>query len=385
MKDSFIVFGEPDIHEDECQEVLDTLRSGWIGTGPKTHRFEHLFAQYLGVPEAAAVNSATAGLHLACLALDLKPGDEVITTAMTFCATVNAILHAGATPVLADIDPNTWNMDPNDVARKITSRTKAILPVHLAGRCCDMQAIGDLAEAHSLYVIEDCAHAIETQVNNLHAGTLGDLGVFSFYVTKNVTTCEGGMVTAKDPERLKKIKTMALHGLSAHAWQRYSDRGFKHYLVQELGFKYNMTDLQASIGMHQLKRVQRNWSRRKEIWERYQNEFTQLAQVPSPVAHNQKHAYHLFQLVLPESQETTRDQFLDHLHRSGIGSGVHYLCLAEHPYYQKALGWHPSQTPNATQVGRRTISLPLSAKLSDRQVNRIVDTVRKLLVALQSR
>lgn len=375
----FIVFGEPDIQASDIREVVDTLQSGWIGTGPKTQQFERAFAQHLGCDTAAAVNSATAGLHLACLALGLKQGDEVITTAMTFCATTNAILHAGAQPVIADIDPVTWNMDPGDVARRITPRTKAILPVHMAGRCCDMDAILELARQHGLFVIEDCAHAIESQYHGRPAGTMGDLGVFSFYVTKNVTTCEGGMVVAKSQQLIERIKTLALHGLSANAWERYSDQGFRHYLVEEAGFKYNMTDLQASLGIHQLARVGRNWNRRQIIWNRYRQAFTGIAQVPAEVKPADRHAYHLFQIVIDEKGPVTRDECLDRLHQRGIGTGVHYLSLAEHPLYQRTLNWHPEATPHATRIGRQTISLPLSAKLTDQDVSRVIDAVTAVL------
>ncbi|MHC4767935.1 MAG: DegT/DnrJ/EryC1/StrS family aminotransferase, partial [Planctomycetota bacterium] len=269
----FLVFGAPAIGEDEIDEVIDSLRSGWLGTGPKVAQLEEDFAAYQCAPHAVAVSSCTAALHLGILVAGLEPGDEVITTPLTFCATANAIIHAGATPLLADVDPRTMNIDPAAIEAAITPRTRAIIPVHFAGRPCDVAAIRDLATRHELVVIEDCAHAIETRYNGDAAGTFGDFGCFSFYVTKNVTTGEGGMILARSAEDAARLRTLALHGLSADAWRRFSDDGFKHYYVTEPGFKYNMMDLQAAIGIHQLRRVEANWRRRGEIWARYQQAF----------------------------------------------------------------------------------------------------------------
>ncbi len=255
--DRFLVFGSPMIEEAEIDEVVASLRSGWLGTGPKVARFEEDFRNYKSSPHAIAVNSCTAALHLSMLAAGLQPGDEVITTAMTFVATVNAIIHAGLTPVLADIDPITMNIDPRSIEQKITSRTKAILPVHFAGRACDMDAICDIANRNNLKIIEDCAHAIETEYKGRKTGSFGDFGCFSFYVTKNIITGEGGMVITKSEEDAAKIKVMALHGLSKDAWKRFSDEGYKHYYATAAGFKYNMMDIQAAIGIHQLKRIEK--------------------------------------------------------------------------------------------------------------------------------
>ncbi|HBG30125.1 MAG TPA: UDP-4-amino-4,6-dideoxy-N-acetyl-beta-L-altrosamine transaminase, partial [Gammaproteobacteria bacterium] len=245
MRERFLTFGAPLIGEAEIDEVVDSLRSGWLGTGPKVARFERDFAAYKGVEQAVAVNSCTAALHLSLLAAGLAPGDEVITTPLTFCATVNAILHAGATPVLADVDPVTFNLDPAAVAARITPRTRAVLPVHFAGRPCDMGALMALAEHHDLRVIEDCAHAIESRYDGRPVGTIGDFGCFSFYVTKNVVTGEGGMILTRRTEDAARLKTLALHGMSHDAWRRFSDSGYRHYQVVECGFKYNMMDLQA--------------------------------------------------------------------------------------------------------------------------------------------
>lgn len=386
MTDKYLIFGAPDIHQSEIDEVVDSLYSGWLGTGPKVARFEREFAAYKGVDEhlVAAVNSCTAALHLSMIAAGIQPGDEVITTAMTFCATVNAIIHAGGTPVLADIDPHTWNIDPNDIERRITPRTRAIIPVHFAGRVCDMDAIMDIARRHNLKVIEDCAHAIESEYKGRKAGTFGDFGCFSFYVTKNVVTGEGGMVIAKREEDIARIRTLALHGMSKDAWRRFSDSGYKHYQVVECGFKYNMMDLQAALGIHQLARVDENWQKRHAIWNRYQEAFADLP-VTLPLAPEPytRHAYHLYTLLINgERRGTSRDDFLQRMHEQGIGTGVHYLSIAEHPYYQRRYGWHPDDYPHAFRYGRLTVSLPLSTRLTASEVDRIITTSTNILQSL---
>lgn len=381
MRETFLVFASPQIHQAEIDEVVDSLKSGWLGTGPKVKRFQENFAAYKGVPYAAALNSCTAGLHLSCVALKLEPGDEIITTSMTFCATVNAIIHSGATPVIADINPDTFNLDPEAIESKITPRTKAILPVHFAGRACNMEAIMDIAHRHNLAVIEDCAHAIETEYKGKKAGTFGDFGVFSFYVTKNVITGEGGMVISSDKDRIERIEVLGLHGMTRHAWQRFSDAGFKHYFVDECGFKYNMTDVQAAIGIHQLARVEESWLRRQEIWQKYNQAFANLPlQLPADIEPETRHAYHLYTIMI--DQEKTgikRDEFLDAMTAEKIGVGVHYLSIAEHPYYQRTFGWKPEDYPNAMKVGRETVSLPISPKLTDQDVEDVIEAVYKII------
>jgi dTDP-4-amino-4,6-dideoxygalactose transaminase len=312
------------------------------------------------------------------IAAGIGPGDEVITTALTFCATVNAIIHAGATPVLADINPQTMNIDPAEIEKRITPRTRAILPVHFAGRCCDMEAIMDVAQRHSLKVIEDCAHAIESEHKGTKAGTFGDFGCFSFYVTKNVVTGEGGMVLARKEEDIARVKILALHGMTKDAWRRFGDEGYKHYHVVACGFKYNMMDIQAGIGIHQLKRVERNWRRRHEIWERYQRAFAELPVVrPAQPEQGTRHSYHLYTLLIDrESTGVDRDTLLDALTKQNVGVGVHYLSIPEHPFYQETFGWKPADFPQAMRVGRQTISLPISPKLSDQDVEDVVAAIR---------
>jgi dTDP-4-amino-4,6-dideoxygalactose transaminase len=374
----FIVFGAPSIERDEIDEVVRCLESGWIGTGPRVARFEREFALYKGQPFAAAVSSCTAAMHLSVLAAGIGEGDEVITTPMTFCATVNAIVHAGATPVLADVDSLTMNIDPAEVEARITPNTKAILPVHFAGRAADMKALTDIAARRGLKLIEDCAHAIETEYRGRKAGTFGDFGCFSFYATKNVTTGEGGMVLTRNEEDLARIKMLALHGMSRDAWKRFSDDGYKHYFVVETGFKYNMMDLQAALGIHQLQRVESNWRRREKIWQQYNQAFTGLPlTLPPEPEPDTRHAYHLYTILVDEELAgICRDEFLEAMTAHNIGVGVHYLSVPEHPVYQDRFGWQPEDYPNAMRIGRQTVSLPLSAKLTDDEVWRVIEAVQ---------
>jgi len=383
LRDNFLVFGSPQVGAEEIQEVEAVLRSRWLGTGPRVARFEADFAAFKGVKasQVAAVNSCTAALHISMIAAGLGPGDEVITTALTFCATVNAIIHAGATPVLADIDPLTMNIDPLAVEQRISPRTRAIVPVHFAGRPCAMEGLTALAERHHLKIIEDCAHAVEATYRGAPVGTLGNFGCFSFYVTKNVVTGEGGMIVARAPEEIERARVLALHGMSKDAWHRFGDAGFKHYQVVECGFKYNMMDLQAAIGIHQLARVEANWQRRREIWEGYEAAFAPLGvTTPPPLPEDARHGLHLYTLLIDERRAgITRDAFLDAMTARKIGVGVHYLAIPEHPYYQGRFGWRPEEYPNATRVGRQTVSLPLSPALTSQDVNDVIAAVTEIV------
>jgi dTDP-4-amino-4,6-dideoxygalactose transaminase len=381
MRSSYLVFGQPLIEQAEIDEVVGCMKSSWLGTGPKVAEFERRVAAYKGSPHALALNSCTAGLHLACLVLGLQPGDEVITTPMTFCASVNAIVHAGATPVLADVDPRTMNLDPAAVEAKITSRTKALLPVHFAGRPCDMDALMAIAQRHGLKVIEDCAHAIETEYRGKKAGTIGDLGVLSFYSTKNIVTGEGGMVLTRDAALARRTKVMGLHGMSADAWKRFSDDGYKHYDVEEIGFKYNMMDLQAAIGLHQIERVEAWWQRRLAIWQRYLAELADLPlDLPAPWPAHERHALHLFTVQCdPARAGIDRDELLMRMHRANIGTGVHYRSIPSLSVYRQRFGWRREDTPVATRIGDRTLSLPISPKLTDDDVGDVVAALRTAL------
>jgi dTDP-4-amino-4,6-dideoxygalactose transaminase len=381
MRDSYLVFGQPIIEQPEIDEVVKCMQAAWLGTGPKAAEFERRVAAYKGVSHAVGLNSCTAGLHLACVVLGLEPGDEIITTPMTFCATINAIVHAGATPVLADVDPVTMNLDPEAVRSAITKRTRAILPVHFAGRSCAMDKLMAIAKQHDLKVIEDCAHAIETEYHGQKAGTIGDLGVLSFYSTKNIVTGEGGMVLTRDPALAQRTKMMGLHGMSSDAWKRFSDDGYRHYDVEEFGFKYNMMDLQAAIGMHQIERVETYWQRRRVIWHRYLEAFANLpVSTPAAWPDDERHALHLFTLLVDEAVAgVSRDQVLLSLHQQNIGTGVHYRAIPDLRVYRERFGWRAADYPHAKAIGDRTLSLPLSAKLTDADVDDVIAAVTNAL------
>ena len=381
MRKDFLVFGNPQIEEDEIREVVDCLRSGWISTGPRVAQFEELFKQYIGSKYALALNSCTAGLHLSMIVAGLKPGDEVITTPMTFAATANAILHTGATPVFVDIELPSMTIDPALIERKLSPKTKAILPVHLCGRPCNMDRIMATAKKHNLLVIDDAAHAIEAAYQGKKIGTIGDMTVFSFYVTKNLVTGEGGMVTTDNDEYAEKIQTYGLHGMSKGAWRRYSDEGFKHYQIIYPGFKYNMMDIQAALGIHQLKRLEAGLARREEIWQRYDEAFKALpVELPAPAEPGTRHARHLYTLLIKlEDLRADRDTIQQALHGENIGTGIHYMSLHLHQYYRERYGFQKHDFPNALYVSERTISLPLSTKLTDEDVQDVIEAVKKVI------
>jgi dTDP-4-amino-4,6-dideoxygalactose transaminase len=358
------------------------MKSSWLGTGPRVAQFEKDFCAYKGGSRfPVAVNSCTAALHLSMLASEFEPGSEIITTALTFCATVNSIIHAGLRPVLADVDGRTMNIDPRDVERRITPRTRAIIPVHFAGRACNMTELCRIAEKHDLRIIEDCAHAIETTFQGKPAGTFGDFGCFSFYVTKNIITGEGGMILSATEHGSARCKVLALHGMSKDAWKRFGDEGYKHYQVVSCGYKYNMMDLQAVIGIEQLKRVEPYWKRREVLWRRYNEAFKNLAlTLPAAPEPESRHSFHLYTILVDEAAAgITRDQFLDGMTRRNIGVGVHYLGIPEHPYYQKTFGWKPEDYPEASRIGRTTVSLPLSARLTDEDAEDVIAAVKDIL------
>jgi dTDP-4-amino-4,6-dideoxygalactose transaminase len=378
---TFLVFGNPIIEEEEINEVVACLRSGWISTGPRVARFERLFRDYIGCKHARALASCTAGLHLSMLVAGIKPGDEIITTPMTFCATANVITHVGATPVFADIDRSTMTIDPDEVKKKITPKTRAIIPVHFAGRPCEMDELMALARRHNLVVIEDAAHAIEAVYKGKKIGAIGDLTCFSFYATKNIVTAEGGMVTTNNDEWADKIEMYGLHGLNKGAWQRYSDAGFQHYQVIYPGYKYNMTDLQASLGIHQLPRIGRYLKRREEIWKRYDEAFQELPVFtpPAPAPHT-VHARHLYTLLIDiDSLGKSRDEIQNALQQENIGTGIHFIALHLHKYYGDRFGYKRGDFPNAEYISDRTLSIPLSAKLSDQDVEDVITAVRKVV------
>jgi dTDP-4-amino-4,6-dideoxygalactose transaminase len=380
MEAPYIIFGSPIIDKEAIDAVTRTLETGWIGTGPRVHEFEAAFAKYVGAEHALATSSCTAALHLAMVASGIGPGDEVITTPMTFCATANSIIHTGATPVFADCEFDTMNIDPAAIEAAITPRTKAIVPVHFAGRPVDIDAITAIAKKHKLLVIEDAAHAIESAFHGKKVGAISDLTCFSFYATKNMTTAEGGMVTTNNPELAKRIRIFGLHGLSADAWNRFSDKGYKHYDVVFPGFKYNLTDMAASLGLVQLPRLGKWLERREAIWNLYQDAFKGLpVTLPAEPAPNTVHGRHLYTILIGDDAPVSRDEFLGEMHKRRIGTGVHYRALHAHPYYKERWGFTPDHFPNAYRIGERTVSLPLAPKLTTGDTDRVVTAVREIL------
>lgn len=382
MRDSFLTFGKPFIGKEEIGEVVDTLKSGWWGTGPKTELFEENFRKYVGSKYSLAVNSCTAGLHLALKALDIGEGDEVITTPLTFCSTVNVIEHVGAKPVFADINIADWNVDPKEIAKKITKKTRAIIAVHLHGRPCKMDAIMEIARKHKLFVLEDAAHAAEAWYKGKKVGNIGDITVFSFYATKNIATAEGGMITTNNKRWMEKMRILSLHGLSRDAYKRYSVKYFKSYECLYPGFKYNMTDIQASLGIHQLARVEKNLIIRNKYWKMYNSAFRNhdLVIAPQLDEKNTRHARHLYAILLKtEKLKVDRDTFIDKLIKNNIGSGVHFNPVHLHPYYKRTYGFKRGDFPNAEFVGERTVSLPLGANLTTKDVKSVILAVKEIL------
>lgn len=378
---NFLVFGSPLIGEEEIAEVVATLRSGWIGTGPRVAQFEAGMSEYTGAKHAVAVSSCTAALHLSLLVLGVGAGDEVITTPMTFAATANAIIHAGAKPVFVDVNRETMLLDAEKIEAAITTRTKVIMPVHLAGRVCAMDEIQKIARKHGLFVVEDAAHCIEGRYRGRRVGSISDLTCFSFYVTKNLTTGEGGMVTTDNSEWASRLRTLALHGMDAHAYTRFSDHGYRHYQVVEAGYKNNMTDIQAAMGIHQLRRIETSWERRNQIWNEYQEALANLP-VRRPAADESgiRHARHLYPvLVHQEECGKSRDQLLEYFTQHRIGTGVHYTPVHLHPFYRKTFGYGEGDYPNAEWIGKSTVSLPLSAKLEDGDVRDVVNILENFL------
>jgi len=381
LRHEFLPFHRPFIEADEIEEVADTLRSGWLTMGPKTLQFERDFAAYVGAPHAIAVSSATAGLHLAVDALGLQPGDEVITSPYTFTATAAVVLHAGARPVFADVDEATLAIDPDEVARRITPRTRALMPVHMAGHPCDMDALHALAERHGLAVIEDAAHALPARWRGRMVGTLSDLTVFSFYAGKNITTGEGGMMTTARPELAARLRTRRLHGISRDAWKRYTAQGSWYYEVEYPGFKYNMTDINAAIGLHQLRKADRFHGVRAAYAARYRAGLGDVPELVMPAdAPGGGHAWHLFIVrVREERLRIGRDAVIEALRARNIGTSVHFIPLHLQPFYQRALGCGPDDFPRATAAYRGAISLPLYPRMTEDDVDDVVDAVREVI------
>lgn len=376
-------FCRPDITDAEINEVVDTIRSGWLTTGPRTQQFEEQFKRYVGAKHAIAVSSCTAAMHLSLAAAGIGEGDEVITTPLTFCATVNVIIHQRATPVLADISLDDYDIDPEQVERRITPRTKAIMPVHYGGQPCKMDALTDIARRHKLLLIEDAAHAVGAIYRGRPIGTIGDTTSFSFYVIKNLTTGEGGMITTNDDALAEKLRLLRLHGMSHDAWKRYDARGSWYYEVLAPGFKCNMTDVQAALGLHQLERLEGFLGRRRQLVALYEERLSRLPELTLPSARPEvRHAWHLYPIVLKNDGLTIgRDELIEELKARGIGTSVHFIPIHHHPYYQQAFGWKPGDFPNTDRVFSGLLSLPLFTRMSDGDVERVANALEETIVS----
>ena len=393
MRNTFLPFSPPLIGEEEIAEVVDTLRSDWITTGPKVHHFEQEFAQFIGAPAALALNSCTAALHVALVALKFGPDDAVITTPMTFCASVNVIEQVGARPILVDVEPDTLDIDPARIEevvkcriQNLRSQIRAIMPVHLYGHSCGMDPILEIAREHELAVIEDAAHALPAKYKSRTIGSFSTCGLstvltcFSFYATKNLTTAEGGMLTGP-PELIEEARTWSLHGMSRDAWKRYSAAGSWYYEVICPGFKYNMTDIQAAIGLHQLRRLPQFQARRREIVHRYNEAFSQFEELQIPTQRPEvEHAWHLYVLRLNlETLTIDRARFIEELRARNIGTSVHFIPIHLHPYYRDKYGYKPNDFPVAYREYQRIVSLPLHPRMSDHDVEDVIEAVTDLV------
>ena len=376
-----IPFARPDIGEEEIAAVVDTLRSGWLSVGPKAVAFEERFAAAVGAPHGVSVSSATAGLHLGLDALGIGPGDEVLVPTLTFTSTAATVCHVGATPRLVDCEPDTLNMCPADAARKWTPRTKLLVPVHFGGHPCDMDALQALAASHGTPMMEDAAHALPASYRGRKIGSLSRLTVFSFYATKNLATGEGGMVTTADAELADRIRQRRLHGMTRDAWKRYSDAGNWRYDVAYPGFKYNMTDINAALGLVQLRRLGEMQAERRRVVTAYQALLRDVDELELPSTRGDvDHAWHLFVVrVRPERLRIGRDDVIRELTAAGIGSSVHFIPLHELSFYREHLGARAADVPVAAREWQRVISLPLYPTLSDASVERIAETLRSIV------
>ncbi len=378
---ALVEFAPPDLGDPEIEEVVATLRSGWLSTGPRVRRFERAFAEYVGCPHAVAVSSCTAALHLSLVVAGIGPGDEVVTTPLTFCATANVIVHTGAVPVFADVDPATFNLTPESAAAATTERTRAWLPVDYAGRPVDARAFRREADRRGLVLVEDAAHAVEARSGGVHVGQTADLTCFSFYATKNLTTGEGGMVATASNTWAERIRVLSLHGMTRDAWARYTAGSAARYDVVLPGFKYNMSDLQAAIGLHQLASLERRYARREAIWRRYEAGLAELPiDRPAPAAPGDRHARHLYTILVDERRcGWTRDRLQAALGARGIATSVHFPPLHLHRYYRERWGYRRGMFPVAESVSDRSLSLPLSSAMPDEAVDRVVDALGEIL------
>ncbi|MFL6649501.1 MAG: DegT/DnrJ/EryC1/StrS family aminotransferase [Sulfurifustaceae bacterium] len=379
MSDEFLPFARPSISRAAIDEVVACLESGWITTGPRVKKFEELLKEYLGAPHVLALSSATAGLHIALVALDLQPGDEVITTPLTFAATLNTIVLAGGRPVLVDVERDTYNLDVARLARAITRRTRAIVPVHFAGLPVDLDPLYALAEKHGVRVIEDAAHAIGTEYTGRRIGSFGDTQVFSFHPNKNITTGEGGAIATRDARLAERMQLLRFHGMDREAWNRFGKTGNQHYEIVEPGYKYNMMDLQAALGLHQLPELDRFITRRTELATRYQKLLAAFPQwtLPHAPAYAHRHAWHLYTpLINADAARMDRDAFMQAMKERNIGTGLHYRAAHRYPYYRDKFGFRRGEFPNAESIGDRIVSLPLFPTMTEADQDRVIAAMR---------
>jgi len=379
----FLPFSLPEIGQEEIDEVADTLRSGWLTNGPKTRAFEAAFREATDSKHAVALSSCTAGLHLALLASGIGPGDEVITTPLTFAATVSMIIHTGATPVLADVREDDYNIDPEQIEKHITPRTKALIPVHYAGQPCRMDEILTLAKTHNLRVIEDAAHALGASYRGKQIGALGDCAIFSFYPIKPITTGQGGMLTTNDDDLADRVRLLSLHGLSKNAWDRYSDKGSAFYQVLAPGFNYVMTDIQAALGIHQMRRLPAFQAQRVELARQYDQQLADLPEIIRPAARSDvDHCWHLYAIrVDADRLKIGRDEVIEELRSRGVGTSVHFIPIHYHPYFSDRLDLREGDFPVAERVFEGLISLPLYSRMTSGDVTRVSEALHKIVAA----
>ena len=375
-----IPFHKPYVQREEIEGVVDSLRSGWLTMGPKTVEFERKFAEYCEVEHAVSMNSCTSCLHLALKAAGVREGDEVIVPAFTFTSTASVLSYFGARPVLADVDPDTHNLDVSKLERHINERTRAIIPVHYAGQPCDMEEIMEIARPRGIYVIEDAAHALPAWYRYKKVGGIGDITCFSFYATKTLCTGEGGMATTNNPEWADRMRVLRLHGMSRDAWKRYSKNGQWRYEVVEAGCKYNMTDIQAAMGLAQLEKLEWMWMWRREIAARYTEAFIERRELIAPeVKSDRDSAWHLYALKLNlNALKIDRDQFINHLVQSGVGCSVHFIPLYRHPFYRDTFGCKPHDYPASEWIFERVVSLPIYPGMMEEDVSGVIEVVLHL-------
>lgn len=380
VRKEFLMFHRYWLDEEEEKEVIDTLRSGWLTYGPRTKQFEELFRSYVKASHAVGVNSGTSALHLALATLGIGPKDEVITSTNTFASSVNVVLHSHANPILVDIEHGTMNIDVSKIEEKITPRTKVIIPVHIAGHPCRMDEIKEIAEKHNLIILEDAAHAIESEYKGKKIGSISDFTAFSFYATKNITTGEGGMLTAKNKEYAEKARILSMHGISKDAWMRYSKRGYQHYDIIYPGYNYHMFDIQAALGLKQLPKIGKFRQRREEITRIYNEELAGLP-IETPVVENDvKSAHYLYIIKLKLKElKVGRDTILNALQAENIGVGVHFIAVHRSKFYREYLKPKKNEFPVADYVSESALSLPLYPRMSDEDAMDVVEAVRKVL------